>query len=658
MPFNIEFDYRFDRTGFFDTPAHKAALEAAGAIWESILQDEFDDVPAGVSFRVRDPSDGVTLQTVTLTNPIDDVLIFVGANSIGGSTLALAGPSGFSAAGDFFSARIDGDFRGTGPVTDFEPWAGTIRFNQDANWGFAIDAPEAGKNDFLTTALHEIGHILGVGTNAVFASKITNGVFEGPNVLAVNNGVGVPIEGTAHVQDGFGGGTVLMDPTSTVGQRKLPSDIDKALLADIGWEIEGFTKQGETPAIATDGAEVIFGRDVADTINALGGNDSLQGGGGDDILRGGAGEDILFGQDGTDTFVLGRGDGQNRINDFDLNTEVIRLIDSGFNSVAEVLNAVTKPFSNVSRITIADGSYIELFHDSGAGSPLTAANIELISGNGPTASDDIIALQAGNETIDGLAGQDTVVVDVARAGATLSLNTSGVVTLQDRNGTGGTDTLSNIEKIQFTDQTVDLDNFSSVTQLSEAQFLQLAEIYVAYFNRAADAEGLYFWADKLAEGLSLVEIAGHFFTSAETQALYPDTSDTDAFVTQVYANVLGRTPDAAGFEFWKGVVASGAVSPAAFVLEVISGAKNGTSASDVAYLAQKANLGVYFSAIRGMSDVADAVQVLNVFGDQATSDLAAARTAVDGHFADATASGGGAFLFDLVGIISDPFATA
>jgi hypothetical protein len=44
------------------------------------------------------------------------------------------------------------------------------------------------------------------------------------------------------------------------------------------------------------------------------------------------------------------------------------------------------------------------------------------------------------------------------------------------------------------------------------------------------------------------------------------------------------------------------------------------------------------------------------FGDQATSNKSGAKTAVDGHYADATVSGGGEFIFDVVGIVSDPFA--
>ncbi|MEO0379336.1 MAG: hypothetical protein AAF252_03650, partial [Pseudomonadota bacterium] len=68
--------------------------------------------------------------------------------------------------------------------------------------------------------------------------------------------------------------------------------------------------------------------------------------------------------------------------------------------------------------------------------------------------------------------------------------------------------------------------------------------------------------------------------------------------------------------------------------------------------------GLYFGAIKGMSDSADAAHVMAVFGDQATSNISGAKAAVDDHFAQATAPGGGDFLITVVGVLQDPFAGA
>ena len=437
----------------------------------------------------------------------------------------------------------------------------------------------------------------------------------------------------------------------------MPTDIDKAMLADIGWEIDGFIKQGTTPAIATDGPETIFGSILADTINGLRGNDQIQGNAGDDILRGGPGRDVIFGQAGRDTFALAPGDDQNEVMDFDLAHEVIRLLDSGFSSVEEALAAISKPFSNVSRITLSDGSYMDVFHSPSLGTPLTAANFELrvSSAQEPTPGDDIIMLVAGNEIIDGLEGADTIVFGTTSANISIVATSAGGIIATDRNGLGGTDSLANIEVLQFTDRSLLLDDYISAVELSNAQFTDLAEMYVAYFNRAADAEGLYFWADKFADGLSLNQIAEYFFDQVETRALYPDPDDTTAFVTAVYANVLGRAPDPAGFAFWADQVSTGKISQGAVVLEIIKGAKAGGDPGDVVYLLAKAELGLYFSAVKGLSDPTDATQVMQVFGNQASSNTTGAKFAIDDHFEDATQPGGGELTLSLVGVVDDPF---
>ena len=82
------------------------------------------------------------------------------------------------------------------------------------------------------------------------------------------------------------------------------------------------------------------------------------------------------------------------------------------------------------------------------------------------------------------------------------------------------------------------------------------------------------------------------------------------------------------------------------------------AAEDVRYLSQKTDLGIYFSAIKGMSDVADSVSVFQTFGGASTSNLACARAAVDQHYADAITANGGDFLFSLIGVIDDPFSAA
>lgn len=315
MSFDIEFDYRFDTNGFFDDPERRAAIEAAGEIWEELILDEFEDVPAGVSFTALNPETSQP-ETIVLDTAIDDLVIFVGSQSIAEvGTIALGGFTGSDAEGDAFGARVSSNFRGQGPVTDFEPWAGTVTFDSDLDFSFSIDDPVPGQIDFISVALHEIGHVLGLGTSPIFREIGIGAQFDGPNALAVNQGNPVPLEADlVHVLDGFNDNTVLLDPQlnpiATSGGRNLPSDIDLALLADIGFEIEGFTAQGSTPAIATDTDEVVFGTILADSVSGFAGNDQLQGNAGNDDLSGNAGDDILFGEVGDDNLSGDAGNDQ------------------------------------------------------------------------------------------------------------------------------------------------------------------------------------------------------------------------------------------------------------------------------------------------------------------------------------------------------------
>jgi len=300
--FNIEFDYRFDSTGYFNDPARRAALETAGDIFEDLIQDEFDNIPVGIEFTVKNPSTGEE-ETIVLEEEIDDLLIFVGAQSppFGGEegAGAAANLSGWDAAGTIFSNRLNG--------SNFEPWVGSISF-----------LPSLGNEFSIPLTLHEIGHILGIGPAPIFSKTIGEGDgFEGPNAMAVNGGNSIPLESIEfedrliHVRAGFvsaeGDSSIMISPIET----DRPSRVDLAMLADIGYEIEGFEAQGETLPIATEGDDTIKGRILDDIIDGKGGNDdifgnlgndTLNGDAGNDTLNGGVAHDLLNGGEGNDVF--------------------------------------------------------------------------------------------------------------------------------------------------------------------------------------------------------------------------------------------------------------------------------------------------------------------------------------------------------------------
>jgi Ca2+-binding RTX toxin-like protein len=278
--------------------------------------------------------------------------------------------------------------------------------------------------------------------------------------------------------------------------------------------------------------------------------------------------------------------------------------------------------------------------------------------------DDMISGRKGNDGIDGGEG-----VDVSEySGNSFSYMVSigeEYTTVADRRPDGdGVDMLMNVERLSFLDQDIDLSLISGATGVDADDLCQLVEYYIAFFDRAPDAFGLYFWASAISDGMSQHEVVEHFFNQDEVRDLYGDLSDLGNFVTTSYQNVLGREADNTGYDFWTEVLETGKVQLSHFIMELIEGVKavvpEGVSqefadqkAVDASYLAGKKDLGVYFSAIRGMSDVENASTVIDAFDGSALS-LLAARNLADQFFNDALGTEGG-LLIDLVGVIDDPF---
>lgn len=85
----------------------------------------------------------------------------------------------------------------------------------------------------------------------------------------------------------------------------------------------------------------------------------------------------------------------------------------------------------------------------------------------------------------------------------------------------------------------------------------VARLYRAALGRLPDRGGFEFWVGAYhSGGWSLPEMAEFFVGSAEFQRNHGDLDD-DAFVRQMYQNVLRRQGDRGGIEFWTGRLHAG-----------------------------------------------------------------------------------------------------
>lgn len=93
---------------------------------------------------------------------------------------------------------------------------------------------------------------------------------------------------------------------------------------------------GADTLLGGGGADSLDGGDGADSLNGGTENDLILGGAGNDTLEGDAGDDILFGEAGADIFVYRTGDGADRINDFTVGVDRIRVSGTGVTSFSQL----------------------------------------------------------------------------------------------------------------------------------------------------------------------------------------------------------------------------------------------------------------------------------------------------------------------------------
>lgn len=78
---------------------------------------------------------------------------------------------------------------------------------------------------------------------------------------------------------------------------------------------------------------------------------------------------------------------------------------------------------------------------------------------------------------------------------------------------------------------------------------QIQQLYVAYFNRPADATGIAFWANFMANGGTVAQVSAAFAQSLEYQVEYSQSTNA-GIVSAVYQNLFGRPAETEGLAFW------------------------------------------------------------------------------------------------------------
>ena len=131
----------------------------------------------------------------------------------------------------------------------------------------------------------------------------------------------------------------------------------------------------------------------------------------------------------------------------------------------------------------------------------------------------------------------------------------------------------------------------------------IQNLYIAYFNRPADKDGLAYWKSST---MSLVQIAQSFSEQKEYASAFAGFT-VEQTINALYTNLFNHKADAAGLSYWSNQIKSGQVGVGAAAIAILSGAtgpdldavraKNAASASFTSNLsANQAAASVYSQA--------------------------------------------------------------
>ena len=278
----IRFDYQFDEGHISRHPERKRTLELAAAIWGELLPDRFERVPPGTTLRFNHPMTGNPL-VVPMPAHDGDLLVFIFSRPDGKAYARplFRGTDGYDDRKAAFTKQKQPRGKAVGSLYQrangipYQPWAGLISFNFAGSrpWFYTQsldridDIPSATHWDFLSTALHELGHILGFsrdGSPFGFTDQVVNEQFTGPRAVSLDRRP-IPLDrNSGHIGD-YNGATwncrlILARPNlqqylmhgaahPVQGLRLYPTELDLAMLEDLGYTVD-WTRLRPSPYVS------------------------------------------------------------------------------------------------------------------------------------------------------------------------------------------------------------------------------------------------------------------------------------------------------------------------------------------------------------------------------------------------------------------------
>ena len=126
----------------------------------------------------------------------------------------------------------------------------------------------------------------------------------------------------------------------------------------------------------------------------------------------------------------------------------------------------------------------------------------------------------------------------------------------------GLENITNIKTLEFSDKSLEVkEDIIDVFNLIEGKDHITGKIYRLYnaaFARFPDKIGLDYWISKNKLGIdSYRNIASSFILSEEYISLYGLDSSNEQYISNLYENILERSPDSIGYNYWLNQINSG-----------------------------------------------------------------------------------------------------
>lgn len=184
--------------------------------------------------------------------------------------------------------------------------------------------------------------------------------------------------------------------------------------------------------------------------------------------------------------------------------------------------------------------------------------------------------------------------------------------VKDQTDPSASRTVYSGDYLQFRDLSVNLKIAELSSSISRTNLNAIFSLYLAYFNRLPDANGLAYWITQFNNGLSFEAISESFYSvirSNPEQYGYGLKANQSDFVWFLYQNILGRTginaPSQTEMNYWIQALEAGQISRTQAITLFANTALNYEGNSDWDWVSQqwrnKLNLAYFFAVRQGIS---------------------------------------------------------